>query len=199
MNFLAHAYLAGEDEGLIIGNFIADSVKGSSWKNYSVEIQKGILLHRKIDEFTDSHFQVLKGKRRLYQNYSKYSGVIIDIFLDHFLASNFSKFSAKSLELFANDFYTTVNNKKALLNDFGNEVIYYMQKHNWFLNYTSIKGVESTLIGMTKRSGAKINLDNSVLELEKYYEDYQNEFFLFFEEMILFVGQQKELLKQHGI
>jgi len=199
MNFLAHAYLAGQDEGLIIGNFIADSVKGSSWKEYSLEIQRGILLHRKIDEFTDSHPQVIIGKRRLYQNYSKYSGVIIDIFLDHFLAINFLKYSNKSLDQFAVDFYKTINTNQAVLNEYGSQVIYYMQKNNWLINYSSINGIENTLKAMTKRSGAKYNLNESILELQTHYFNYQNEFFLFFEEMILFVAQQKEILKNHGV
>ena len=55
MNFLAHIYLSGEDEGLTIGNFIADSIKGKKYLNFKKEIQKGILLHRSIDTFTDQH------------------------------------------------------------------------------------------------------------------------------------------------
>jgi acyl carrier protein phosphodiesterase len=199
MNFLAHAYLAGEDEGLIIGNFIADSVKGSYWKEYTLDIQKGILLHRKIDEFTDSHPLVLIGKRRLYKNYSKYSGVIIDIFLDHFLAANFCKYSNKTLEQFSTDFYHTIISNQEVLNDYGNKIIYYMQKNNWLLSYSSIKGIENTLTAMTKRSGVIYNLNESILELQNHYLEYETEFFVFFQEMILFVGQQKEILKNHGI
>jgi len=44
MNFLSHLYLSGDSEGLIIGNFIADSVKGSAFIQFSSEIKKGILL-----------------------------------------------------------------------------------------------------------------------------------------------------------
>jgi len=65
MNFLSHLYLAGDSEGLIIGNFIADSVKGSDYKNYSKSIQQGIILHRAIDTFTDSHEIVEQSKQRL--------------------------------------------------------------------------------------------------------------------------------------
>jgi acyl carrier protein phosphodiesterase len=199
MNFLAHAYLAGEDEGLIIGNFIADSIKGSSWKQYSLEVQKGILLHRKIDEFTDGHPQVLIGKRRLYQNFSKYSGVISDIFLDHFLAVNFFKYSNKSLEHFVNDFYKTINTNRHLLNEYGNQVSYYMQKNNWLLNYSSISGIENTLLALTKRSKAKCNLNLAISELQTHYVSFENEFFIFFEEMISFVAHQREILEKHGI
>jgi acyl carrier protein phosphodiesterase len=67
------------------------------------------------------------------------------------------------------------------------------------LNYSSIRGIENTLTAMTKRSRAKYNLNESILELQNHYSDYENEFFVFFKEMILFVGQQKEILKNHGI
>ena len=31
MNFLAHIYLSGENEEVLLGNFIADSVKGADF------------------------------------------------------------------------------------------------------------------------------------------------------------------------
>lgn len=199
MNFLAHAFLAGDDEGLIVGNFIADSVKGSKWKEYDLAIQRGILLHRKIDEFTDSHPQVLIGKRRLYHNFSKYSPVIMDIFLDHFLASNFNRYSNKNLEQFALNFYSILKKNETSFNDYASNVLFYMQKHNWLLNYSNIQGIEQTLVGMTKRSKSPFNLYESINELKLHYYSYENEFFLFFEEMILFVEQQKKFLENHGV
>jgi acyl carrier protein phosphodiesterase len=74
-----------------------------------------------------------------------------------------------------------------------------MQKNNWLLNYSSIKGIEDTLTAMTKRSGAIYNLNESIFELQNHYSEYETEFFVFFQEMILFVSQQKEILKNHGI
>ena len=74
MNFLSHLHLSGDSEGLIIGNYIADSVKGSAYNMFSNEIQKGILLHRKIDTFTDNHPTVEQSKKRLREKYKKYSG-----------------------------------------------------------------------------------------------------------------------------
>ena len=56
MNFLAHIYLSGEgDELLSIGNFIADTVRGKEYLQYPEAMPRGILLHRRIDTFTDAH------------------------------------------------------------------------------------------------------------------------------------------------
>ena len=38
-----------------VGNLIADQVKGNEIQHFPLEVQKGIYLHRAIDEFTDAH------------------------------------------------------------------------------------------------------------------------------------------------
>ena len=85
MNYLGHLVLSGQDDEVLLGNFMADAVKGSSYKMYSTGVQKGILLHRKIDDFTDKHQSYLEGKRRFYDVYPKMGGVILDIVYDHLL------------------------------------------------------------------------------------------------------------------
>ena len=80
MNFLAHLYLSQDNTNIMIGNFIADHIRGNNYEEYSKEIQRGIFLHREIDTFTDNHQIVRKSKRRLHQRYRHYDGVIIDIF-----------------------------------------------------------------------------------------------------------------------
>ena len=93
MNFRAHIYLSGENEPLKIGNFIADSIRGNSYLDYPEDLKNGILLHRYIDTFTDAHPIYRKSKHRLHEKYGHYSGVIMDIVYDHFLAKNWNKYS----------------------------------------------------------------------------------------------------------
>ena len=81
MNYLAHLYLSGSNEHILVGNFIADSIKGSTYKDYPSDIQRGVLLHRQIDTHTDSHPNFRTSTKRLHKNYGHYSGVIVDIFL----------------------------------------------------------------------------------------------------------------------
>ncbi len=103
MNFLAHLYLSGNDEQLMIGNFIADSVKGSSFRNYPEGIAKGIMLHRAIDFYSDNHSVFLQSVIRLRPNYRKYAGVIVDIFYDHFFAKIWEKYFEDPLEQYADE------------------------------------------------------------------------------------------------
>ena len=87
MNYLAHLYLSGNDDELKLGNFIGDSVRGSDLSMYPPRVQDGIILHRGIDRYTDSHHVVMKSKLRLRPKYHKYAPVIVDMFYDHFLGA----------------------------------------------------------------------------------------------------------------
>ena len=87
MNFLAHLYLSGNDEPLMVGNFIADHIRGYDWKAFPQQIQNGILLHRFIDEYTDNHPIVEQSKALMRNTFHKYTPVISDIYFDHFFCS----------------------------------------------------------------------------------------------------------------
>ena len=71
MNYLAHLVLSGKNEEVLFGNFIADAVKGKSYLTWSKNIQKGILLHRFIDHYTDTNPHYFAGKRRFYEKFPK--------------------------------------------------------------------------------------------------------------------------------
>src|ERR1700754_1200458 len=106
MNFLAHLYLSGSDPKIKVGNFIADFVKGKNLhERFENRIAQGIELHREIDHFTDHHSVVQESKNRLRPKYRHYSGVIVDVFYDHFLARNWKTFHTSSLPAFADNAY----------------------------------------------------------------------------------------------
>lgn len=101
MNYLAHLYLSGEEEKTMVGNFIGDHVKGRSFEKFPTDIQKGILLHRKIDSFTDAHPKFREAKKLLRNGFGLYSGIIVDLLYDHVLAAKWDRYSEKSLRSFS--------------------------------------------------------------------------------------------------
>lgn len=105
MNYLAHIYLSGEDKQVQIGNFAGDAVKGNAYRNYPPRVQKGILLHRQIDAFSDAHplIREMVALGRAY--FGRYSAVVTDILLDHILARDFKYYTHQSLKRFAYAFY----------------------------------------------------------------------------------------------
>jgi len=190
MNFLAHIYLSGNNKMVTIGNFMADGIYGESYKNYPTDIQKGILLHREIDTFTDAHHIVRQSTKRLHKNHSHYSGVIVDILYDHFLAKNWNAYSPISLKVYVESFYDVLEGHFEILPLRIQRLMPYMIADNWLLNYSKIEGIQRVLNGMNRRSKYKSNMDEATKDLKKYYSEFENEFTLFFEELINFSNQK---------
>jgi len=134
MNYLAHIYLSGESDLVTIGNFMADGIKGKDYKKHSKEVQIGILLHRHIDTFTDAHKTVRKSTKRLHSKYSHYSGIIVDILYDHFLAKNWNKYSVVPLDEYVDSFYDSLEKNHSLLPARIQKMIPFMMADNWLLN-----------------------------------------------------------------
>lgn len=194
MNFLAHIYLSGNDTDVIIGNFIADGIKGKKYKKFSPGIQKGILLHREIDTFTDAHPIVRQSTKRLHQNYGHYSGIIVDILYDHFLAKNWSKYSDEPLNEYVENFYQLLRDSFKILPTRIQKMMPYMISDNWLLSYATVDGISKILYQMNYRTQNKSKMNLAVAELEQYYNEFETEFTAFFDELILFSNQKLQEL-----
>lgn len=162
MNFLAHIYLSGENDKITAGNFLADGVKGNNYNDFEPEIRKGILLHRFIDNFTDHHPLVIEAKQFFVKEFDKYSGVLIDIFFDYFLAKNFDIYSDLTLQEFASKKYKMLDRYKPLFPLKAQQFYEYMVKYNILEAYSSYEGIEKVLRGMTGRIKNKSILYNAL-------------------------------------
>ena len=186
MNYLAHIYLSGDNDLVTIGNFIADGIKGKSYKKQPKDIQVGILLHRHIDTFTDAHETVRQSTKRLHKKYSHYSGVIVDILYDHFLAKNWKNYSDIPLNKYVDTFYDSLENHYDILPLRIQKMMPFMMADNWLLSYASIEGISRVLEGMNRRTKNRSGMDKAVIELETFYTEFENEFTSFFNELITF-------------
>ena len=187
MNFLAHGYLSGDSESVLVGNFIGDFVKGKRMENYGAEIANGIILHRKIDEYTDSHPVVLRSRNRIRKNYRHYTGVIIDIFYDHMLAVNWNTYHSQPLAEFCEHVYDIIYNHYDLLPPGAREMIPWMVKYNWLLNYATFEGIDRSLKGLSRRTSFESGMENAVLDLRKHYNGFADDFSHFFPDLVRYV------------
>lgn len=194
MNFLAHIYLSGDNEGIIIGNFIADGIKGKKYLKFPESIQKGIILHRAIDSYTDGHPIVRQSTKRLHERYGHYSGVIVDILYDHFLAKNWKNYHPQPLEAFVEDFYNLLRNNYEILPTRIQRMMPYMLADNWLLSYESVTGISKILTQMNVRTKHRSNMNFAVIELETYYLEFEEEFTSFFAELITFTSNKLKQL-----
>ena len=183
MNYLAHIYLSGDDPGVIIGNFIADGIKGKKYLKQPPSFQKGILLHRFIDSYTDAHPTFKQSTKRLHENYGHYSGVIVDILYDHFLAKNWSNYSKVPLEEYTLQFYQLLNDNYQMLPTRIQKMMPYMIADNWLLSYATMKGIGRILYQMNQRTRNRSKMNFAILELETYYDQFEAEFESFFNQL----------------
>ncbi|MEJ8802362.1 acyl carrier protein phosphodiesterase [Pontibacter sp. H249] len=194
MNFLAHAFLSGDNPELLLGNFIADTVKGKQAELYTLEVAKGIKLHRLIDSYTDTHNVVAETKTRLRPKYRKFAPVIADIFYDHFLASRFEVYAEEPLAPYTQKVYSIVSASLHLLPERMKYTFDHMQRHNWLLGYAELEGIGRALTGMSRRASFASGMETAVHELEENYTLYAAEFNAFFPELIKYVEEVKPSL-----
>jgi len=189
MNYLAHIFLSCQDENLLIGNFIADSIRNKEVVTYSEEIQKGILLHRKIDSYTDSHPVVKRSTRRLHPNHGKYAPVVIDILFDYILSHNWNRYSTEPLTQFSKRMYWILEQRKKDLPAKLQQRVPAMIKHDWLMNYGKEEGLRYVFERMEERAKFPNNFGKAVDDLLKDYDLFEQEFNQFFPEVILMVNE----------
>jgi len=196
LNFLAHLYLSQNNTNILIGNFIADHIRGNKYESFSKEIQQGIFLHRAIDTFTDAHKIVRKSKRRLHARYRHYDGVIIDIFYDYFLAKNWTNYSEIPLAVYTDAIYHLFDKIKLDLPLKSQQFIKYMIEYNILFNYQYKDGIEKVLNGMNHRTKGKSQMNLAIEDLKVLEKELEEDFTLFFKDLMVHTNQKlKEITK----
>ncbi|WP_187260711.1 acyl carrier protein phosphodiesterase [Pontibacter beigongshangensis] len=194
MNYLAHIYLSGDEEELLIGNFIADAVKGKQVEQYQEGIARGIRLHRLIDSYTDTHPVVRQTKLRLRPHFRKYAPVVADVFYDHFLAKGFEQYADVSLPAFAKQVYRIIENRFLLLPPKVQYFFPYMMRQDWLASYAEVEGIRRALVGMSRRTAFTSGMELAGDELEANYGRYGADFDTFFPDLVHYVEQVKKEL-----
>lgn len=166
---------------------MADGIRGKHFEYLPAEVQKGIVLHRAIDTYTDSHPIFRQSTKRLHERYHHYAGVIVDVFYDHFLAKNWNNYSNEKLEDFVERFYQSLDTHQEILTEKTLHMKPYMIQHNWLVNYQYTQGIARILTQMDRRTKDISQMQFAIEELEKYYEEFEREFTAFFKELIAHV------------
>jgi len=190
MNFLGHLYLSFDERPLLLGNFMGDFVKGKAYQNYSEPIQKGILLHRQIDQFTDQHDAVRTCTKALRPKFGKYASIIPDIFFDYFLVQNWDNFSDQNLSDFCQETYQYLEQEKQQLPEPMQAFLPAMIARNWLVNYGKLWGIRRALESLERRTRYTSNLSEAVHELNRHEDFYQEQFEQFMPEIIVFTKEK---------
>ena len=191
MNYLAHIFLSGNNKEIQVGNFIADFVKGSKLNEYPNEIRKGIVLHRLIDEYTDKHLIVKETIMLLRPEFGRYSGIIVDMYFDYFLAKNFNQYANnQSLSCLSLNFYFAVIWYYKYLPAGVKRFIFHFISTSRLTKYATVNGLKNSLEIMANHKVSALNPEQIIEFLEANLDELEQKFHLFFPELINFANLQ---------
>lgn len=179
MNFLAHAYLAGDSPTDRLGGLIGDFVKGPLPAGLPAEIAAGVRLHRQIDVFADGHPAFRRSRERVSPVRRRVAGVMVDMFYDHFLARHWARFHAWPLEHFSAAMYALMAEHDAILPPRLVQILPRMRDADWLASYRSAATIELALDRMALRLRRANPLTGAGAELRADYAGFEADFFEF--------------------
>jgi acyl carrier protein phosphodiesterase len=184
MNYLAHMLCCDQSPASMLGNFIADFVKGDVEGRFPREVAEGIRHHRRADCFTDSH-EVFGASRRLISGpRRRYAGVIIDVLYDHFLATNWDQYCSTGLDEFVGRVYENLGRRRCMVPHPVPMVIEKMAREDWLRSYGTVDGIDRTFRRISRRIVRENPLDSAIEELERNYDPLRDHFRSFFPQVL---------------
>jgi acyl carrier protein phosphodiesterase len=180
-----------------VGNFIGDYVKGFELGRYTEMVRKGIMLHRHIDSFTDTNMIVKRSKTRIAEKYHKYSGIIIDIFYDHFLVNTWPAYSETPIEEFVLNVHGILTRYVETLPEGVRLFLPSFIKNNWIQKYSTIEGIEDVLHRMSSRTTLPEETKYAIQVLRDEYDKFHTEFSAFFPALINYVTHSFDITLDH--
>lgn len=188
MNYLAHLFLAGNNHGKILGALLEDYIRGGieNEKNRTLpeDVKAGLRLHRHIDTFTDTDPTVGKIKQKFYTPFGKYSGVIVDVLLDHFVQKHWDLFAQEPFSDFRSRIYQSLTTQYTELHPLPlKKLIASMVEHDWLQNYLYFWGLEKAMSSLNRRVHG-VDLVESVSVFKNHYEEIEADFLEYFPRLI---------------
>jgi acyl carrier protein phosphodiesterase len=185
MNHLAHLFLASPSSTeLLIGNLSGDFVKGVLGDDVPPAIRAGIVMHRKIDAFTDAHPHVGASRRVIAAEYGHYARVIADIFADHFLACRFDEYGGEPLEQFLARTFAALDPHAATFPGMLRVVYPRMRSEGWLLSYRTLDGIRTALTNISYRFSRQPRLAPATHLLTDARQELERRFEQFFPEIV---------------
>lgn len=187
MNYLAHLYLSDSDPDSLVGSLMGDFVKGRIDSGLAARLRWGIVVHRRIDSYTDAHDVFRRSKRRVRPEFRRFAGILVDLYYDHFLARHWDRYSAVSLDDFAREVYRIVRERHHSFPSTMQRSMSYMVSNELLQSYSELKGIEHALQGIAGRLKRSNRLHEAIVDLEANHQALADDFAQFFPDLIGYV------------
>ena len=187
MNWLAHVFLSEPDVEFRLGNLLADIIRGEELRRMSAGFQRGVQKHKQIDAFTDSHPLVKRSRARVSVEFRRFSGVLVDVFYDHLLATQWDRYSPIVLDAFTAKFYADIESSKIELPASARVTLDRIIRHDLLGSYRRIEGVERALrrisAYLSSRWNREFALEQGVADLIAHRAGFDADFAEFFPQL----------------
>ncbi len=187
MNWLAHLYLAESNIEACLGNLLADLVKGPDRRNMPAKFARGMRLHQAIDIFTDVHPVVHRSRARIKGDYRHFTGILVDVFYDHYLALDWDRYASEPLDVFTARLYAEILAHPITLPTDAQTALDRMVADDRLGSYRQIAGIAAALqrvsMRLSARTGKHFALETAVSELVANFDALRDDFAAFFPEL----------------
>ncbi len=198
MNILLHMLLSGDDDQLLVGNFMGDFVKGLLQDRFPHRIRQGVQLHRQIDLFAERNPHFRQSRQRLDPAYGLYRGVLVDLFYDYFLVNDwgnwceepFAAYLARTLVVVERHRYDLPTEMQRLVPIIFDELL---------PTYGTIEGIDAALGRLARRIRRPNPLASGVAELRQHHDLLHVDFRAFMPEISHFVAVTVLIYTGHSV
>ncbi len=186
MNYLAHLLLSPPDAAFRVGNLLPDLLRLPQLEAFEGRYREGIEQHRRIDAFTDAHPLTRRSRQRLWPSFRRFSGVIVDIVYDHCLIQRWEDYHAQPVEDFLAQVRASLPPLRGDLPDKAWQRIDSLTQ--WVGDYRTMADVSDAMHHIGRRLRRPVDFTGLQAELERHQTGFQEDFDLFFPDLIAMVG-----------
>lgn len=183
MNFLAHSLFGFNNTELTAGQFCGDFVRGSNLSHLPTGIERGIRLHRHLDQFTDSHEALTPVRQGIPGVRRRFGGIVIDVMFDHYLARRWEQISPVSLAAHAQSVHNALSEHVEHFPDGLRRFMQILKSEHILQNNIHLESIELTLTRIAGRSTQLESLSLTQAQLEPLRERLTEPFNAFYPDL----------------
>lgn len=181
MNFLAHLHLARLADSSLLGNLMADFIRGNPHQHWSTPVADGILMHRRLDVMTDALPEVRRARQLFRPETYRVAPITLDVIWDHFLARHWLKFTPDlTLTQFSATAEREIMPQLSATPEPFQQLNAVMWRERWFEHYAEPARLERVLHGMASRRPRLAALRDSYQDFTENYDQLESLFFIFY-------------------
>lgn len=171
MNYLAHASLAEPTDEARLGSLLGDFSKGLVVEALPENMRFALEEHRAVDRWFDDLAEVRAAKDLFPRELRRFSGILIDVFVDHFLVREWEQLGPEPIEGVTASLYRSFDTYAYLLPPRLARTAPSISTHDWLGGYGDVTNIRRALAGIESRMRRSTGIERGIDVLEGRREE----------------------------